>query len=41
MASTSKNRNYELVTQHSPIELYNMYDLKTLKAMFEDIKSRN
>lgn len=38
MASTSKNRNYELVTQHSPIELYNMYDLKTLKAMFEDIK---
>lgn len=38
MVSTTKNRNYDLVTQHSPTELYNMYDLKTLKAMFEDIR---
>lgn len=36
--STTKNRNYDLVTQHSPIELYNMYDLKTLKMIFETIK---
>jgi len=35
--TTAKNRNLELATQHSPTELFTMYDLKTLKIMFENI----
>lgn len=35
---TTKNRNWELATQHSPIELYNMYDRRTLKVIFDNIR---
>ena len=38
---TTKKCNYDLITQHSPIDLYNMYDLRTLKVIFETIKESN